>query len=104
MKLIKPMVANKRRKNQRAGLDNPASSHYLMVMMILSTKTRMLKPLIKSVILSFQPLQAVGKETKNIDFLLFMCNTSNTRTGSYESTSFRDWKKPVVPATGFSFI
>ena len=36
------------KQNQRAGLDNPASPYYLMItMMILSTKTRMLKPLAK---------------------------------------------------------
>jgi len=40
----------------KGGVENPASSSYLkIIMMILSTIIKMLKPLIKFIILSFQP-------------------------------------------------
>ena len=94
----------------KGGVDFPASSHYLKtMMMILSTKTRMLKPLIKSVILSFQPLQAVGKEAdlhikiKSIDFCYFYAILPIIR-GKLYVNFFPCWNEPAVAAAGFSFI
>lgn len=54
-------------------------------MMILSTIIKMLKTLIKSIILSFQPLRAVGKEAdfyikiKSLDFYYFYVYNNNRK-------------------------
>jgi hypothetical protein len=54
-----------RRKIKGRGLDNPASSYYLkIIMMILSTIIKMLKPLTKFIILSFQPLAGGWEKSK----------------------------------------
>lgn len=100
MKLIRLMAANKRRgdfwltQNQRAGLDNPASSHYLKIMMmILSIKTRTLKPLTKFGILLLSAFTGDWERSRNsiikkeLTLLIFMlyCNHQGR---SYSPASF----------------